>query len=61
MQSIYLFIYLSVMSVKENSTDSFNAIPDINIYLFVYLFGVVWYNGMSTIVGYLMPNPYSFI
>ena len=49
------------MSVKENSTDSYNAIPDINIYLFVYLFGVVWYNGMSTIVGYLMPNPYSFI
>ena len=24
-------------------------------------FGLVWFHGISTIVGYLMPNPYSYI
>ena len=28
---------------------------------FTFYIGLVWFNGISTIVGYLMPNPFSYI
>ena len=29
----------------------------INFFFFFFWFGLVWFYGMSTIVGYIMPNP----
>ena len=44
---VYIYIYIYI---------------HIYIYKFVYAFGLDWFYGISTIVGYIMPNPfYSYI
>ena len=35
----------------------FNAKSSLYIYIKFIIFGLVWFCGISTIVGYLMPNP----
>ena len=40
----------------------FNAKSSLYIYIKYIRFGLVWFYGISTIVGYLMPNPlYTYI
>ena len=40
----------------------FNAKSSVYIYIKYIGFGLVWFYGISTIVGYLMPNPlYTYI
>ena len=35
------------------------AITIIYIYIYIYIYiGLVWFNGISTFVGYLMPKPF---
>ena len=39
----------------------FNAKSSLYIYIKYIWFGFVWFYGVSTIVGYLMPNPFIYI
>ena len=39
----------------------FNAKSSLNIYIKSIWFGLVGFYGTSTIVGYLMPNPFLYI
>ena len=45
-----------------NHSRLFNAKSSLHIYIKYIKFGLVWFYGISTIVGYLMPNPlYTYI
>ena len=55
-------IWFGLILRHINHWRSFNARSSLYIYIKYIWFGLVWFYGISTIVGYLMPNPlYTYI
>ena len=59
--NIYM-IWFGLVLWHINYCRLFNAKSSLYIYIKYIWFGLVWFYGISTIVGYLMPNPlYTYI
>ena len=65
---IYIYIYIYIYDLvwyslwHINHCRLSNAKSSLYIYIKYIWFGLVWFYGISTIVGYLMPNPlYTYI
>ena len=57
---IYIYIYIYIYDLVWFAYQPcwlFNDIPSLYIYIKYIGFGLVWFYGISTIVGYLMPYP----
>ena len=56
--NIYDLVWLGWVLWHINHCRLFNAKSSLYIYIKYIRFGLVGFYGISTIVGYLMPNPY---
>ena len=55
-------VWFAFLLLYINPCRLFNAKSSLYIYIKYILFGFVWFYGIPTIVGYLMPNPlYTYI